>query len=133
MINADQLLCHFIGDYVLQSHWMATEKTKRNLAAVVHAVIYTMVFLSMTNSSLVLFIICTSHFLIDRYRLARYVVYAKNFLSPPSEWLDNCMSWESCKNTGFSSKVPDWLSVWLLIIVDNIIHVIINGVCINYL
>ena len=45
MITADQILAHLIGDYLLQSHWMAQEKTKRSIAAAVHAVSYTLPFL----------------------------------------------------------------------------------------
>ena len=30
MFTADQLVAHAVGDYILQSHWMATEKTKGN-------------------------------------------------------------------------------------------------------
>jgi hypothetical protein len=44
-ITADQILAHMVGDYLLQSHWMATEKTKRSLAAGVHAGTYTLPFL----------------------------------------------------------------------------------------
>lgn len=31
MFTADQFVAHLVGDYILQSHWMATEKTKRFL------------------------------------------------------------------------------------------------------
>ena len=40
-IVADQIVLHAIGDYVLQSDWMATEKTKRSIPALAHAVVYT--------------------------------------------------------------------------------------------
>ncbi len=45
MITADQLLCHAIGDYVIQSDWMANEKTKRSLAALAHVLTYAVPFL----------------------------------------------------------------------------------------
>ena len=45
MITADQLLAHAIGDYVIQSDWMATSKTKQSFAAGVHAVSYAIPFL----------------------------------------------------------------------------------------
>ena len=38
LITADQLLAHAVGDYVLQSDWMATEKATKSLAALAHAV-----------------------------------------------------------------------------------------------
>ena len=38
-ITAAQLVAHAVGDYVLQSDWAATEKTKRSLAALVHVLL----------------------------------------------------------------------------------------------
>jgi hypothetical protein len=38
MITADQLLAHLVGDYVLQSHWMATQKVKKSIP-VLHIII----------------------------------------------------------------------------------------------
>jgi hypothetical protein len=40
MITADQILIHAIGDYILQSDWMANEKTKRWFPAACHALVY---------------------------------------------------------------------------------------------
>ena len=77
-VTADQILAHLIGDYVLQSHWMAQEKTKQSFAAAVHATTYTLPFLFLTQSVAALAFILWTHFLIDRFRLARYVVWAKN-------------------------------------------------------
>jgi hypothetical protein len=50
MITADQLVAHAVGDYILQSDWMATEKTKQNAAAATHALTYTLPFLFLTRS-----------------------------------------------------------------------------------
>lgn len=129
MITADQLLAHAIGDYVLQSDWMATEKTKQNLAAAVHAFTYTLPFLFLTGSAWALFVICWSHFLIDRWRLARYVVWFKNLAAPASF----NPPWEQCKATGYPPDRPPWMAVWLLIIADNILHVLCNGLALAYL
>ncbi len=126
MITADQLLVHLIGDYVLQSDWMATEKVKYNWPAAVHAGIYSAGFLVFRPSALAWFVIWYSHFLIDRYRLARYVVWAKNWLGPNRPWFE-------CSSTGYPDVRPAWLSVWLLIIADNILHIVINGLCLKYL
>lgn len=118
MFTADQIVAHLVGDYILQSHWMATEKTKKNLAAAVHAITYTLPFLFITLDPIALLIISVSHFFIDRYRLARFVVWAKNGMSGP------------VTATGYSDDVPPWLSVWLLIIADNTLHILINGAAI---
>lgn len=127
MITADQLILHAIGDYIIQSDWMATEKTKRSLAAALHAISYTAVFLFVTQSPLALLAIFSTHFVIDRWRLARHVIWAKNRL------MGGKLSWKECEATGFDPARPPWLAVWLLIITDNILHVIINGMAIRWL
>lgn len=118
-ISADQILAHLVGDYILQSHWMATEKTKQSFAAAVHAITYTLPFLFLTQSPAALAFIVGTHFLIDRFRLARYVAWFKNGYAFTSD--------EPVTATGYKADVPAWLSVWLLIIADNILHLICNG------
>lgn len=127
LITADQLLCHAIGDYILQSDWMATEKTKRSIAALVHVVTYGLPFLFLRPSIAAMAVIVGTHFVIDRWRLARYVVWAKNFIGPGNP------PWEECKGTGYPPDRPLFLAVWLLIIADNIMHVVINGLALRYL
>lgn len=118
-----------VGDYLLQSHWMATEKTRRTIVALIHASIYGLPFLLLEPSTLAYAVIVGTHFLIDRWQLARFVVHAKNLLSPIDDW----DSWKDCSRTGYHKDVPAWLSVWLLIIADNILHVLINGLALRYL
>lgn len=126
MITADQLVAHAVGDYILQSDWMANEKTKRSLAAAIHALVYTLPFLFLTQSPAALAVISTTHFVIDRWRLARFVVWAKNWLGPNHPWSE-------CSGTGYHRDRPPWLAVWLLIIADNVMHVLINGAAIRWL
>ncbi len=54
-----------------------------------------------------------THLLIDRFRLAKY--------------------WVSFYKIGTGESVPAFLSVWLLIIVDNTFHLLINHFALNYL
>jgi len=147
----EQLLLHLIGDYVTQSDWMANGKTSRYLPALVHATVYSLPFLVLTRSPLALFVIWSTHFLIDRFRLAKYVVWAKNFLAPPSvtfvvvEDIHNSYSpapsmdvapkysWGNCQATGYPSETPVWLSVWLMIIADNTMHLTINYLSLRFL
>ncbi len=126
MITADQLLLHLIGDYVTQSDWMATEKTKRHVAAFLHALVYSLPFLLFRPSPVAWFVIFGSHELIDRYRLARYVVWIKNWLGPNRPWSE-------CSATGYPADRPAWLTVWLLIIADNVCHICINGAALRWL
>lgn len=132
MFTADQLVAHAVGDYILQSHWMATEKTKQHTAAAIHAVTYTLPFALITQSFAALAVICGTHFLIDRYRLARFVVWLKN---GPMRWSDEEGEWrmKHVTATGYQDDVPAWLSVWLLIAADNIMHVICNALAITYI
>ena len=129
MITADQILAHAIGDYIAQSDWMANEKTKRSVAALCHALSYGLPFLFFRPSIAAMAVIVVSHFAIDRWRLARYVVWAKNQLAPKA-WR---YLWADCAATGYHKDRPAWLSVWLLIIADNILHVVINGAALMWL
>jgi hypothetical protein len=127
VITADQLVAHAVGDYILQSDWMATEKTKQSLAAAVHALTYTLPFLFLTTSPAALAAIMGTHFVIDRWRLARYVVWLKNRIGPNDD------QWEECRATGYHESRPAWLTVWLLIITDNTLHVLCNGLALRFL
>lgn len=128
-ITADQILAHMVGDYLLQSHWMATEKTKRSLAASIHAVTYTLPFLFLTQAPAALAFIGGTHFLIDRFRLARWVVWFKNGYA----WRRVVAGPGGPTATGYDADVPAWLSVWLLIIADNTLHIICNGAALLWL
>lgn len=130
MITADQLVLHAVGDYLIQSDWMAQNKTKHSIAAAVHAVTYSVPFLLLDPSYLAFLTIAVTHGIIDRYRLARYVVFAKNVIFSPAS---KRPQWSRCSNTGYDCDSPPWLSVWLLIIADNVIHVCINGAALRWL
>lgn len=126
----DQLLCHLFGDYVLQSAWMANNKTKRLVPAIVHASVYFLPFLVIFRPSLTAILVMVgTHAVIDRFRLARYVAYSKEFLAPPSEW----KRWADCRETGYHKDTPLFLAVWLMIIIDNTMHLIINALALAYL
>lgn len=147
-VTADQLVAHAVGDYIIQSHWMATEKTKQSLAAAIHALTYTLPFLFLTTSLPALAAITATHFAIDRWRLARYVVWAKNFAAPikrdvgvlaigdetvaevPMGFGSVNPPWDECSATGYPPDTPPWLAVWLLIIADNTLHILCNAAAI---
>jgi hypothetical protein len=127
VFTADQLVAHAIGDYLLQSEWMAREKTKRSLAALVHCAFYILPFLFITLNPLTLLVIFGTHFVIDRWHLARYVAWVKNRPWPGSA------PWRECTKTGFHPDTPPWLAGWLVIVVDNILHIVINALAITYI
>ncbi|MFJ6348679.1 DUF3307 domain-containing protein [Streptomyces sp. NPDC092046] len=123
------LLAHLVGDYLLQSHWMANEKTKRWWPAWAHALTYSLPFLLVTQSPAALAVIVGTHAVVDRYRLARHVIWVKN-LAAPKSWR---LSWQDCSATGYPPDAPPWLAVWLMIISDNTIHLLINVAAVRYL
>lgn len=135
-----QLLAHLIGDYVLQNHWMAANKTKSSIPALIHVLLYGLPFLFLVSEVWQWFVIVGTHFVIDRWRLASYWV---------DFWGHGKMGWlpkqinkihftlsgghstdtESEGPSALLWPVPDappFLGIWLLIIVDNTMHLTIN-------
>jgi hypothetical protein len=115
-----QLMAHLVGDYVLQSHWMAVEKTRAHGPAAAHALTYALPFLVLTRSPARLAVIAGSHFVLDRWRLARHVVWAKNQVAPAAYRPPHTA-------TGYGDDVPPWLATWLLIVADNALHGLCNA------
>jgi len=124
----EQLLLHLFGDYIIQSDWMALEKTKKSLPALIHVLTYTLPFLLVTQSIYALAVIAISHFVIDRWRLIRYVCWVKNLFGPKRYRFP----WEDCSITGYHKDRSEWLAFWLMIISDNILHLTINYIAITY-
>ena len=60
-------IAHLIGDYLLQSDWMAMNKKKANLPCLVHCFIYTAVVWALTAWPIwALAVVFVTHFAIDR-------------------------------------------------------------------
>lgn len=145
-----QLILHLFGDYVLQSDWMTQNKRKSSVAAGAHALTYSLPFLLLKPSWVAFAVILGTHFLIDRFGLARYVVWAKNVIFSPAypsgcapcngitEDCPRCnarrkLEWSNCSATGYPSDAPPFLAVWLLIACDNTIHLAINYAALRWL
>lgn len=93
---------HLIGDFIIQNHWMAIEKKKRNWPCLVHCTLYTLAVYICTFWPLwTLPFIFIPHFLIDR----------TNFISKWMGWMGQA---------GFR----DGLAPWSSIIVDNVFHIV---------
>lgn len=110
---------HLIGDYLFQNDYLAREKTKKHIPALIHVLLYSIPFYFLLGISWSLFFITATHFFIDRYRLAIYWIKLINW------------NWKS-DNFGFSNDKPVWFSLWLLIIYDNSLHIIINTTAIYF-
>ena len=151
-----ELICHLVGDYVLQNHWMAGTKTKSWLAALLHAGLYTLPFLVLTQSALALLVIFGTHALIDRYRLARYwvqfwgigeegevvplVMLMRGFERIHQRDEDGTCysiyvrpSCDDLEERKGAAPAPPFLAVWLLILVDNTMHLAINHAALTFL
>ncbi|MCW4458174.1 DUF3307 domain-containing protein [Microbacterium sp. MPKO10] len=117
------VLAHLVGDYLIQSHWMATRKTEAWGPAIAHGVTYTIPYMLVTQSPAALAVIAVTHIVIDRYRLAKHLMWLKNQLDPtPSR-----PTWAEAKtNAGYSASTPPWMATWLMIIADNTLHLLIN-------
>lgn len=130
MLGLGILLAHLVGDYLLQDDVMAKRKTESWFWALAHAVTYTLPYLLITQSPAALAVICLTHAIIDRYRLAKHVIWLRNQIVPK----DARYSWADAKaNGGYSADKPAWMSTWLMIIVDNTIHLLINAAAVVYL
>lgn len=123
------ILAHLVGDYLIQSHWMATKKTEQWLPAVAHGVTYTLPYALVTQSPWALLVIGGTHIIIDRFRLARHFAWLKNQIGPRS----SRFAWSTAKGTGYPADTPPWLAVWLMIVADNTIHLLINTAAILWL
>lgn len=126
-----QLLLHLFGDYILQSNKMAMYKAHQNTKlawtwVTIHSVTYGLPFLLIGSVSAVSVIILT-HMLIDRYMLAKYIIFAKNWV-----W-DTQLKWRECQPYGYSQTMPPYLAVWLYIITDNTMHLFVNYLALKYL
>lgn len=129
MLALGILLAHLVGDYIIQSHWMACEKTKRWWPAIAHGLTYTLPYMLVTQSPAALAVIAGTHIIIDRFRLAKHLVWAKNQVAPKAFR----SAWADAKATGYPSDTPAWMSVWLMIIADNTIHLLINTAAVVWL
>jgi hypothetical protein len=123
-----ELICHLLGDYCLQNQWMADNKPKSMFVASVHAFCYMLPFLVLSPSLGAYSVMLFTHMFIDRFRLASYWVsfYGIGEESSLSRYL-----WAPA--TINKSTAPEYLRVWLLIIVDNTFHLLINHLSLQYL
>lgn len=171
-----ELIAHLFGDYVVgQDHWMAGAKASSWRAAAAHALLYTLCFLFVTRSPLAILVILSTHFVIDRYRLAKHWCDFWGVGKPGliangrfARWVDRLDARDADARAteayeaklaywlvnfklgvqtlaerphpggpigprGVAGPAPDWLAAWLMIIVDNSAHLLINHLAIAHL
>ena len=89
----EQLLCHLFGDYILQSDYMAMNKSKRSLPCIIHVILYTSCFLFLTFSWKALLVIGVTHFILDRWHFfIKRMIWLKNHIGPGFKFVpfDKC-------------------------------------------
>ena len=116
-----KVIAHLLGDYVVQSDYLAIAKTHRNRegvrAAAAHAAIYTACHLPLTRNPIRLAVIGITHGLLDHYRPLPKLIHRKNVLLSPAGW---------------PATKPEETPFWLHIVVDNTLHLLINEVALSW-
>lgn len=109
-----QLILHLIGDYLIQSDWMAQNKKAAGIngliACFTHCMTYSLPFLFIADVNQVSFIFIT-HFLIDRWYFIKWFI----------------------NNTGKKDFGKPPFAPWSIFFIDNTFHLICNYIAINYL
>ncbi len=124
VMTGEMLLAHLVGDYMFQSNWMVKNKHSSCVVAAVHGFFYSIAFaLIIPDTTLfALFLIASTHAIVDRFRLAKYILIARDYvLRPTSEKFD------ARDYNGLSEFTPKGLSTAVHIIVDNTLHLLINA------
>lgn len=138
MLGLAIVLAHLFGDYLLQTDSMAQRKTSSWKWALTHAGMYSVPYALLLFIILggltwpglaALVVIGGTHAVIDRYRLAKHVIWALNH-ALPHDARDEYPWAEARDNAGYSLTSPVWLKTWLMIIVDNTLHLAINATAI---
>lgn len=128
----EQLLLHGIGDYFLQTDKQALNKKKKGLygfkQCLFHCITYSLPFLLIGTWQAVSVIFLT-HFIIDRTKLVDYALAWKNGVKSPYH-ADRRLD---ISNFGFSPERPMFITIWLYIITDNLLHICINYLALRYL
>lgn len=134
MFTAPQLVAHLVGDYLLQSHDMATRKISNFWYALYHALWYAVPFVFIVgfgwHTIIPIGLIVLTHAIIDRTRIPRLLIVAKNYMWPialnkPYDEKGELISPNI--NTGYPKNMPDWMQTNLYILTDNICHILLNG------
>lgn len=88
------ILGHMIGDYLLQSDWMAINKKNKGfkglIACIIHCIIwtisvYTLGFLN-THSLIIFLMLFVSHFILDRTSFVKWYCNKTRIMPNPAFW-----------------------------------------------
>lgn len=128
MITMMQIFCHMLGDFLVQSDWNNSGKTKHTQSVLMHCLSYSLpfVFLIDRYRFFAIGVVAISHYLIDRYQLVHVIVGLTPEASPillqrpiPQLW--------------YPAETPYWLVAWFFVIIETVLNVSINGIAFHYL
>ncbi len=122
-----QLLCHLVGDYLLQTERMALNKSKDSLICITHCITYSLpfaYFLHLSYASVLL--IFSSHFILDRFSLAKFFCKFRNM------YVDCIDEHKVCEITGLRSDRIESIKWLVYIVTDNTFHLLCNYLAIAY-
>ena len=140
-----QLIFHGIGDFIVQNHWMATNKKKKGWkgfwACQIHCITYALPF-KCIGSWLAVLVIYLTHFIVDRTRIVDYFLAWKNgaikidlleFYGFRYSMFEIRWDIYDISNYGFKKDVPYGIALFCYIACDNVIHIICNYLSLKYL
>ena len=151
-----ELLAHLIGDYVLQNHWMAMRKTHSFIVALVHGFFYALPFIILFEPSWwQILLIQGSHVLIDYFRVASwwkrfwgvgeigwlpgkllpligYKPIVKHSGNDDNAETSIVLARNFPASNDIIDRAPVYLDIWLLILIDNTLHLSINHLVLGW-
>jgi hypothetical protein len=95
-------LAHMVGDYLLQNDWMALNKKRRTIPALVHVLVYLLPFLLCSLSWWQIALIGAQHFVQDRTSFINWLMRVKG--------------------SGQFATGP--CAPWSIIVTDNVVHIV---------
>jgi len=133
----EQLLAHLVGDFWMQTDWMALKKKNPGweglLACLLHCVLYGLPFLLLTRSWKAMLVIVATHAVIDRSHIVPWLIWVHNLVTPPPVGTKHLPYRECLTNGGYHPSRPAWIAIWLSIITDNSLHLLINYAALRWL
>lgn len=140
------LLCHLIGDFVLQTDGMALNKSKKSWNCLVHVLIYTACFTLLTLSWKALLFIGVTHFILDRWHfILRRLVWCRNHFPNGYPAFGYCDTTGYYDDSPYNSLKPNesdvekygkprlfFITMWLYIVHDNVLHLLCNLIALTF-
>lgn len=114
------IIGHLIGDYILQTDWMALNKKKHTWPCFIHCLLWSLSVTLISGASLLAFtLLFITHFIQDRTNIIIWWMKLK--------WKDQSKFME-CDTLlikhDYEPSIKPGLGPWSIIIVDNVWHII---------